>query len=1203
MISSKNKENNANVLNSTNRILSTIGNNNYIQNKKNNSIIFNTVNNYNIYNNSDEFNEKYSSNINDYVFMDKELQSKVLSKKIDNSNYKKTQVDGTPYDIYRPLYSIDNDKLVVESQIKHPRLLKDKVNLVKFPLCKTNFGLYGCCDKYIISDIEHYGTGLTIYFKSLKVYSFVHFLISFLAIIVIVFYMSNSEDLINLKKSLSYNEFYSNHKTNKELDISFNYNIYEIIKSTTLGNTDYSYYSCSTYDISNIKKSKYFLFNLNCGRYNITSLTDFGLHSDIEKYSYNLHTCDNTIQKHVNIYIDNNCDLSYLMYMKVYKECKGLSKCEIIINSTDLIDNCKVNNLDYDNKMTDSINDFSDTINNIITNKTYLDLNSFSINKLISNTLFMSYQCSNEIDEYYFINNNINKESIYFYTILVEAIISILIVASVILILIYQNKNTQMYNNNHHTLASYSVYINNANLKENKINYELNCLIEHIYNVMVRDLNNNYLNEYKPEDPIDYITPNYDFFIYEINYSFMSYKILNILNLKNKATEEYNDCLLKYNYAHRVNSDKSYYNLENKLKFYKGLIYKYQYKLKFISEQNFNVLDVKKRLLKNNEIINDIFITFVSPEIANLFKALYHKNKFTRFLMRICCCNYKLKHLYFKNRWLNIAEETPETNAINWCNIAYNNKKFGNIIRVIISYFIFVAYILFSFLIVYCYKIFKLNYEIVYFNGNSPNCDKNTNDLKRIVVHELYMDIINNNINNININTFYENKVNRILESYYLIYMGFKDEFNSRNNPRSRINNHCFCFNYNSNSTNYINDNNNNNNIYLNITNLFKEFSNEDLEKLNNTDIKILNDYNNNKNKSSLNLEIYNKNDIDYFLNQLSKYILNLIDNKAIEDTNESSNDYENIIKLITIYLDLLFSVELSIDNKNIIRSEVNITEFDYIYDTNINFKSLTNTNISSFNFYNLGNLINIENVSEKNKKYYTFIYSLLKDNKFKNKTINKYLNVCELWNKHYDLYIIFYWLTVIYLIISNLLSEIIIKKLTKFEKNKSYTYDKESNMIKILVLRLINNLFVFLIIFTNIPFFNSNLNSPIFAGIYKDFNSTWFKDMSFTIILIYTATIFGTYFIEIFILIITYLRRCYDNKEKNLIGKGSTTVSKKEFFNIYVGYEFYLDLKYSRILYAILMSLLLGSTMPIFYVINFVYFVFVYWVDKLLCK
>lgn len=94
------------------------------------------------------------------------------------------------YQIKRRLvrYNSINPKLLAEVESRHPRLTNSDGTLSKYPICKTDVGCFGLKLK---NDIEPLGLGMVIYFKVLKAFSILFFIVFLINIPMIYIFTSS----------------------------------------------------------------------------------------------------------------------------------------------------------------------------------------------------------------------------------------------------------------------------------------------------------------------------------------------------------------------------------------------------------------------------------------------------------------------------------------------------------------------------------------------------------------------------------------------------------------------------------------------------------------------------------------------------------------------------------------------------------------------------------------------------------------------------------------------------------------------------------------------------------------------------------------------------------------------------------------------------------------------------------------------------
>ena len=139
-----------------------------------------------------------------------------------------------------------------------------------------------------------------------------------------------------------------------------------------------------------------------------------------------------------------------------------------------------------------------------------------------------------------------------------------------------------------------------------------------------------------------------------------------------------------------------------------------------------NLLDSNKEILEH---IEDIFVSYVDPNEAYYIYRLYKRTKSNRFWVFFCCHGYKIKHLYYKNKWLDIQYCPDEPSNIKWINMTYSNTKRFFLKLLSLSIAIFLILIGFGVVIAGKYLQEELTSN---FNPNI-NCDYVDEDITKVI--------------------------------------------------------------------------------------------------------------------------------------------------------------------------------------------------------------------------------------------------------------------------------------------------------------------------------------------------------------------------------------------------------------------------------------------------------------------------------------
>ena len=244
--------------------------------------------------------------------------------------------------------------------------------------------------------------------------------------------------------------------------------------------------------------------------------------------------------------------------------------------------------------------------------------------------------------------------------------------------------------------------------------------------------------------------------------------------------------------------------------------------------------------------------------------------------------------------------------------------------------------------------------------------------------------------------------------------------------------------------------------------------------------------------------------------------------------------------------------LQMQIDTK--INSEIDCTFVDIQNVTEV---------VREFNDTNISNLTKI--------KTYCYCKNYLYNNdpiKTKNLVIGN-VHLCQDW---IVLYIQVNSLSIgiiIVIPIVNAILVLILKFLTKFERNKTISVEKMADIGKIFLMQMINTGLIILLVNTNLQSFKVNYpNFPIFTGKYKDMTPQWFLEIGSTIAF---SLILNAFIPHLSILMqncLTLCNRCLDSG-CGCVGDGST-LDKKEYSLLYTGPEFLIDCRYSQVNYSL---------------------------------
>jgi hypothetical protein len=125
------------------------------------------------------------------------------------------------------------------------------------------------------------------------------------------------------------------------------------------------------------------------------------------------------------------------------------------------------------------------------------------------------------------------------------------------------------------------------------------------------------------------------------------------------------------------------------------------------------------------------------------------------------------------------------------------------------------------------------------------------------------------------------------------------------------------------------------------------------------------------------------------------------------------------------------------------------------------------------------------------------------------------------------DKYIIFYSITIAIVIVIpviNAIISIVLRAVTKFERNKTVSEDYMGNVWKIFVLQFLNIGLVLLLVNMQIDGFKTGIpDFPIFSGDYADFTPAWFAKVGAVIL---SSMVIGVFTPHLSILIFAILKK-----------------------------------------------------------------------------
>lgn len=534
-------------------------------------------------------------------------------------------------------------------------------------------GCFGCCQKYLSSELDKYGLGITSYFKTLKSLLWCFGIITFINIIVYYVYINTHFET----EYRSINEFLF--KSTVGNVASCNLISINIFKRIFLKGIFFiiALFNCQKIEADQFFSQNFYNFRFNCSEYEFIKISDFGIPPD---KSYDIENSSNCVNftSSINLFINQSCKLDNITNSLLDLNCSEKSICNVSLATSELKKKC---NLNYENK-----------------------------------NLYLSYMC---FDKYIEIGNYKLDRNILAYVISsIDALGIIIILVTIIIILCDYSRLEKIYSQNNKFINEYTVNIKNLNIEYANIDDEIESLITHFDNLIktsfkkflrnfdrnsCNNSNSNNSNNYSEEAmfyngslSINTSDLSYKTYIYEINFPYMTKDKLTAIVKRENLIKEYISLKTKLDLylleRNLYNDDKKIERLE------KGIN---NVKNKIISVQN----DLKRNDNQHIEKINDIFITFFHTKFAKYIFNSYNKSKFTRFWYFFCCSQKRIKKFYYKDQWLKIEKNPDNPSNINWQNmiIGTYDKIFLKFLSVVLSIFL----ILISFGIVITGKYFQ----------------------------------------------------------------------------------------------------------------------------------------------------------------------------------------------------------------------------------------------------------------------------------------------------------------------------------------------------------------------------------------------------------------------------------------------------------------------------------------------------------------
>lgn len=337
-------------------------------------------------------------------------------------------------------------KLKIEVERKHPRIIEKEETRV-YPICLTNTGIIGCGKESNKSDLHQYGLGIINYFKTLKAFSIIFFIIIIVNIPLYIMYTQSN----SAKKAVSYQD---------------------ALFKTTIGNIATKLNNCKKISTKEFNfPYKYADVKLNCEQYMISSINLFGVSPDSFTEIHNNRACQD-FSSEQNITISDTCSFSKnVTDLANYCIGNGTSTCKLEFDVEAYSNQCKgMNNMKY---------------------------------------FFLGYTCLDNdlpIGKW-----EISRNVAAIVVIALDVASIIIVLIALLVISISQKKNAEIYTSETNQISDYSIHIKGIDLDNKNINKEFDDLLQHLHNVLkseiprfenheltfIYDVNYPILNDYK----------------------------------------------------------------------------------------------------------------------------------------------------------------------------------------------------------------------------------------------------------------------------------------------------------------------------------------------------------------------------------------------------------------------------------------------------------------------------------------------------------------------------------------------------------------------------------------------------------------------------------------------------------------------------------------------------------------------------------
>lgn len=558
------------------------------------------------------------------------------------------------------------EKMRIEGQEMHPGLLIEG-KYQKHSICNTNCGYYNifCKTKGSDSDLNKYGIGVVSYFKTVKAYCILFFIISIIQIPVFILYSQSNND----KPIVTYR------------DIFF---------KTSIGNISSRKNNCIKVESNDLNNSKiktidFFMSctdtSTNYGSDLIISSIDYsGTSKDLNSDNENRKQCFKFMTSQ-EISISDTCNLTEYL-IKLSEQCllNSSSSCNISLNKDYLKENCK--NIDTSEFIYIGYSCYKQNI----------DLGFWKITRDVASNIVVGIDCA-----------------------------TVIIILIFIFIMNYKMKvSIEEYSKSTNEILDYTIHIKNINFKKSTINKDISDIMIHFESLL--KIEYPYITSNINESDIGNVERCY---FYDINYSLLDDNTLNDVVKKKKNERKIFDLKRKSLF---MKNDKNIMKNEEKVR-----------ELYLENDNLYNKISHNKyddRL--NDQIVNDIWITFTKIKYMKFVSEAYSKYSLLNRFFIICFCQKKrIQRLYFKDKWIKVIQAECSPSDIKWINLTYPKCKK----RLCRMFTLLIAIVIISLSFVISVGTEYINKKFSKENNSNFDC----NIIKTTNIKDIYLNYISSN--------------------------------------------------------------------------------------------------------------------------------------------------------------------------------------------------------------------------------------------------------------------------------------------------------------------------------------------------------------------------------------------------------------------------------------------------------------------------